>query len=41
MKKIKEKVIECRGKSSDAKNSSGNCREGGNRMTVGTWFVLA
>ncbi len=34
-------MVECRGKGSDTKNSSGNCWEGGNRMTAGAWFVLA
>ena len=41
MMTIKEKAVELRGKNPDAKNSSGNCWEGGNVMTVGAWFVVA
>jgi hypothetical protein len=41
MMTIKEKVVECRGKGSDTNKFSGNCWEGGIRMTVGAWFVLA
>ena len=38
---IRVKVVELGSKSPDTKNSSGNCWEGGNEMTVGAWFVVA
>ncbi len=41
MMTIKVKVVELEGKSPDAKFFSGNCWEGGNKMTVGAWFVDA
>jgi hypothetical protein len=41
MMTIRVKVVELGSKSTDTKNSSGNCWEGGNEMTVGAWFVDA
>jgi hypothetical protein len=41
MMTINEKAIERSVKSSNTKNSSGNCWDGGNEMTVGACFVVA